>query len=111
MVVVDKIRQRSAKLAASLACALVVAYFAYGTVQGDRGVLSYFSMTQQIARAQAAHDELRATREGLEQRVTRLRPDSLDLDLLEERARMVLDYVREGDFIVLMPDDGSDTLR
>lgn len=107
MVVVDQIRKRSGKLVASMACALVVAYFAYGTVQGDRGLLSYLSLAQEIDRARATRDDLRETREALEWRVTLLRPDSLDLDLLEERARTVLDYVREDDFIVLLPDSGD----
>jgi cell division protein FtsB len=102
MVVVDQIRKRAGKLLASTACALVVAYFAYGTVQGDRGLLAYFAMSQEIDRAQGTYDELRETREALERRVMRLRPDSLDLDLLEERARAVLDYVREGDLVILL---------
>ena len=111
MVVLEKVRQRSAKLAGSVACAFVVAYFAYGTVQGDRGLLSYFSLTQELERAQSAYEELRESRRGLEHRVTLLRPSSLDLDLLEERARVVLDLVREDDFIVLMPETAGTTTR
>ena len=111
MVVLEKVRQRSAKLAGSVACAFVVAYFAYGTVQGARGLLSYFSLTQELERAQSAYEELRESRRGLEHRVTLLRPSSLDLDLLEERARVVLDLVREDDFIVLMPETAGTTTR
>ena len=107
----EKIKRRSAKLAGSVACALVVAYFAYGTVQGDRGLLAYFSMTQELERAQTAYDELRESRLGLEHRVSLLRPSSLDLDLLEERARIVLDLVREDDFIVLLPNRDVTTAR
>lgn len=111
MVVLQKIRQKSAKLAGSVACALVVAYFAYGTVQGDRGLLSYLSLSQELERAQTAYDELRVARQGLEHRVGLLRPSSLDLDLLEERARVVLDLVREDDFIVLLPEADSQAPR
>lgn len=103
MVVIDQIRKRAGKLALSTAGALVVTYFAYGAVQGDRGILAYFALSQEISRAQTTYDELRDTRVALERRVKRLHPDSLDLDLLEERARAVLDYVRDDDFVVLLP--------
>ena len=103
MDVSGEIRRRASKVAGPALGALVVAYFVYGTVQGDRGLFAYISMSQEVVRANTALDELRRTRHGLEQRVARLRPESLDLDLLEERARVVLDYVNPDDFILLLP--------
>ena len=105
MDIVGDIRRRARKVAGPVLGALVVAYFAYGTVQGDRGLVAYLSLSREMTRATASLDALRATRGGLEQRVALLRPESLDLDLLEERARVVLDFVHPDDFIILLPRD------
>ena len=98
-----EIKRRARKVAGPVLGSLVVAYFVYGTVQGDRGLFAYFSMSQELTRAQTALSELRRTRLGLEQRVALLRPESLDLDLLEERARIVLDFVNPDDFVLVLP--------
>ena len=111
MVVLDRIKRQAVKLAGTTLCALVFAYFAYGTVQGDRGLLAYFSMSMELDRAELTYQELRETRLALERRVNLLRLDNLDLDLLEERARLLLDYVRPGDFIILLPKTGEPLLR
>ena len=108
MVVLDRIKRQAVKLAGTTLCALV---FAYGTVQGDRGLLAYFSMSMELDRAELTYQELRETRLALERRVNLLRLDNLDLDLLEERARLLLDYVRPGDFIILLPKTGEPLLR
>ena len=97
-----EIKRRARKVAGPVLGSLVVAYFVYGTVQGDRGLFAYFSMSQELTRAQTALSELRRTRLGLEQRVASLRPESLDLDLLEERARIVLDFVNPDDFVLVL---------
>lgn len=107
MDIVGDIRQRARKVAGPVLGALVVAYFVYGTVQGDRGLVAYLSLSQEMTRATASLDALRATRGGLERRVALLRPESLDLDLLEERARIVLDYVDPEDFIIILPPEAK----
>jgi cell division protein FtsB len=108
MVVLDRLKRQAVKLTGTTLCALVFAYFAYGTVQGDRGLLAYFAMSLELDCAELTYNEVRDTRLALERRFSLLRLDSLDLDLLEERARLLLDYVRPGDFIVLLPkSDGT----
>ena len=102
MDVIDGIKRRAGKVAGQVLGALVVAYFVYGTVQGDRGLVAYLSLTQEMTRAESALNGLRRTRAGLEQRIALLRPESLDLDLLEERARVVLDFVNPNDYVILL---------
>ena len=45
----------------------------------------------------------RAERETLERRVRLLNPGSLDADMLEERARLMLNYGHAYDIIILDP--------
>lgn len=102
-----ELRRRGGKVFWPVVGAAVVAYFAYGAVQGDRGLVAYISMSQEMTRAQTTLADLRRTRRGLEQRVALLRPESLDLDLLEERARIVLDYVYPEDFVIILPPEAK----
>ena len=53
--------------------------------------------------AQANAAVLNEQKTQLEHRVGLLRPNSLDPDLLEERARVVLNYARDDEMLVLLP--------
>jgi cell division protein FtsB len=83
--------------------AAVVGYFAFHAVQGDRGLIALADLEGELATARAALADLRAEREGLEILASRLRPDSLDPDLLDERARAMLDLSHPHDLVVLTP--------
>ena len=58
-------------------------------------------MTEKVA---ADYDREHAEREQLEAKVIKLRPGSIDPDLLEERARTVLGYARPDEHIVILPN-------
>lgn len=105
MVVADTLRRYAGKVVRPVLGTLVIAYIAYHAVQGDRGLLAYFTYSQEVDRATSALEGLRESREKLAHRVALLRPESLDPDLLEERARIVLDLVREDEFVIFLPPD------
>ena len=98
-----EIRSRARFILPRVLAVCTVVYFAYHTVEGDRGFLTWLSLKQELAQVQDAQGALRAQREELEARVSLLRPDNLDPDLLEERAREVLNYGRENELIVITP--------
>lgn len=103
MAVLRELRRRSRQIVAPVLGACVIGYFAYHTVQGDRGLLAYMRLTGEVARAEATLAEVRAERETIEQRVRLLDPDSLDLDMLEERARKLLHRVRDDELVIFTP--------
>jgi len=74
--------------------------FAFHMVQGDRGYISYKNLKEQQLKKQAEYASLKATRVHLERRVKHLRPQSLDLDLLDEQARSTLYQMGENEFIL-----------
>ncbi|WP_246135566.1 FtsB family cell division protein [Pararhodospirillum oryzae] len=84
----------------SLLGLLVVVYFGYHAVQGDRGVLALARLNREIDEAHTQLDKLKAEEESLQARVTRLSPESLDPDLLDERARTMLNRVRPDEVII-----------
>lgn len=78
-------------------------YFAYHTVEGDRGLLAWMRLKGEITDAELELAKVTTERQALEHRVLLLRPDHLDPDMLEERARIMDNMGRDGDIVVLDP--------
>ena len=81
--------------------AALVTYFAYHAVQGDRGLLAWWQVRQQMSAAETDLALIQAERELLESRVSLLRPDSLDLDMLGEKTRGVLAFSQPNEFLII----------
>lgn len=79
----------------------LVLYFTYHAIYGSRSLMQMISLKSQIETMSSERDRLTSERESLEQRVSMMRPGSLDRDLLEERARVVLGYKSENEMIIL----------
>lgn len=80
----------------------VVLYFAYHMIQGDHGIRALLDYQYRINLAQAELEAIRQKRMKLEHRVSLLRSDNLDPDLLEERARIVLGYSHKNEIALLV---------
>ncbi|WP_413204104.1 FtsB family cell division protein [Rhodospirillum sp. A1_3_36] len=92
----------------SLIGLLAAGYFGYHAVQGSRGVLSLAQLNAEIAEAKHILALRKAEQEELQARVDRLSPDSLDPDLLDERARKMLNRIRPDELVILLPQmDGK----
>ena len=73
-----------------LTCALGLLYVGYQSVQGERGLLRWVERSAEVERARAEVAALAEERRMLERRVSQLRAESLDLDLLDQEARRTL---------------------
>ncbi|HVY99325.1 MAG TPA: septum formation initiator family protein [Dongiaceae bacterium] len=82
--------------------ACLAGYFVYHAVQGDRGILAWMQINQQIKAAQAELNKTDTEREAMEQRVALLSNTSLDLDMLEERARIMLNFSHPDDLVIFL---------
>jgi len=80
--------------------AALMAYFAYHAVQGDRGLIAWWKLRYEIEKTELVHSEVAAEKAIMERRVSLLRPESLDRDMLEERARIMLGFVHADDRVV-----------
>jgi cell division protein FtsB len=83
---------------------LVMIYFGYHIVQGERGLISWMRLRQKITVSEGQLSVVQEEKETLQRRVNLLRPDSLDRDMLEERAYEVLNLGNPGDTIILNQD-------
>ena len=100
---IREIRHRAPSMLAPLLCAMALVYFGYHGVQGDRGLLAWMKRTQQVEAVQQEIAQLRAERARIAHKVSLLRLDNLDLDLLDERVRVVLNLVHPDDLILVDP--------
>ena len=73
-----------------LTCALGLLYVGYQSVQGERGLLGWIERSAEVERTGAEVAALAEERRKLERRVSQLRTESLDLDLLDQEARRTL---------------------
>jgi len=90
------------QILAPLLFATVFGYFGYHLVNGDRGLLAMAQLQRETRIADQNFAEADAARKIWERRVSELRNQSLDPDMLDERARSLLNYAKKDDIIVFI---------
>ncbi len=103
MAFLDELRQRARQVAAPLICISAVGYFGYHAVQGERGVMTWLKLNRQIEQTRDALASSQTTERRLAHRVALMRSSGLDPDLLDERARVVLNLARPDERVVFIP--------
>jgi cell division protein FtsB len=98
------IRRQAHAIVGPLIGLTLAAYFAYHLVEGDRGLIAWVHMTQQIRAAKLQQARIHEERAEAEHRVALLRPEHLDPDLLDEQARAALNLIGPGEVVILNND-------
>ena len=83
-------------------------YFVFHIFRGDRGLMVWVKLHQQVIAAENAAKVITQKRQYLENRVRLLHPTSLDPDMLDERARLMLNFGYPDELIIIEP---SNTLK
>jgi len=78
----------------------LVGYFGWSATQGNHGLVAYAQRQKLLQQAQDDLTKIQAERTDWEHRVAALRTDHLDADMLDERARAMLNLSDPGDLIV-----------
>jgi cell division protein FtsB len=102
MVSRPRIKSFITALCLHLIAAMVIGYFGIHAYTGDRGLKARKNLDQRIAELTAELASTKAEREGWQRRVELLRSERLDPDLLDERARALLDYVDRRDLVIIV---------
>lgn len=101
MGLIAEIRRRARHVIGPALGLLIIGYFAYHVVHGERGLLAWHHLDQRVAQTKAELAAVQAKRRTLEHRVRLLRPESLDADLLEESVRRTLGYGRPDEVVIM----------
>lgn len=80
-----------------------IAYFGVNAYTGKYGLNARIELDQEIAALTTELANLKADRAKAEQRVSLLRSDSVDPDLLDEQVRYQLDYANPHDLVRILP--------
>ena len=101
MNIFGEIRRRARHIVGPVAGITLLVYFVYHMVQGDRGLIAWLKLSQQVEIARVEYNDVLARRVEFANRVSLLHPASLDRDLLEERARGTLGLGHPDDLVIL----------
>jgi cell division protein FtsB len=104
-----EIRKRLPQAVSVLVGLCVVGYFAYHAIHGDRGLLAWKALDHDVTEARADL-VVRGERQILETRVNLLRLNSLDLDMLDEWSRRVLNYGGRDEAVIFTKEDDAGLL-
>ena len=100
MSLVRELRIRAKAIALPVLGACLVFYFAFHIVQGDRGLIALWQLHRQIEQAELALADVKARRAMLEHRVRLLSAEHLDDDMLDQRAREMLNLARPDELVI-----------
>ena len=101
MVVLRRLGRRARFALGPIVGIALTGYFAYHLVEGDRGFKAWLRLNREIRVAAANLDALRARHAAIELKVSDLRPDHIDPDLLDERIRATLNLVGPDDIVIM----------
>jgi cell division protein FtsB len=88
-------------LAFLLMVAVVVGgYFTFAAILGEHGKFRQIELRAEIAELEATRAQLQSELDKMANLTRRLSDDNLDLDLLDERARDVLGYLRADEVVL-----------
>ena len=87
-----------------LTCALGLLYVGYQSVQGERGLFRWVERSAEVERTRAEVAALAEERRKLERRVSQLRTESLDLDLLDQEARRMLNLGHPDEEVLFLDE-------
>ena len=83
---------------------LILSYFIYNTVVGNRGLLNYFTLQQKLPIIKDELNKLIAERESLDVKIKLLDINNVDIDFLDELARKDLGLIGKNEKCFMVPN-------
>jgi cell division protein FtsB len=107
MSLLSEFRSRARHVIGPIVGIAAVGYFAFHAVNGDRGLLALRKLRIEVVKVRKLARDIALERRTLENRVRLLEPRSLDPDMLEERARIMLNYGYPDEVVILYKKPGG----
>jgi cell division protein FtsB len=85
-------------------CLSLLGYFGWHGYYGPRSFDHRDALQVKAAELDAKLTQIRDKRQALERKVSLMRPQSIDPDMLDELARSTLDYGKPGELIIRLPN-------
>ena len=97
-----ELRRRGRQVAGSFFGGILVAYFLFHMVQGERGLFAWVQLNQQIDQKEREYKNLLAERVAWENKIKLMRTESLDADLLDERVRLMMGFSSKDEAVIFL---------
>ena len=97
------VRLRSAVIFPLLA-ALIVGYFGFYTFFGDRSLIRLMQLDAKIQAIETKLANAQGEHDAYASRVNHMRSESIDVDLLDEQSRRVLNYTQPDEVVIYTND-------
>jgi cell division protein FtsB len=101
MISLNNLYDKLKKSGVILVFAIFSFYFTINAVRGERGFFRYMYLKGKVEAAQEKRDHYAGIKKDLEHKVRMLSETSLDLDYLEERARIVLNMASDDEYVII----------
>ena len=108
MVTRRRLRSFLNALALYAIAALLIGYFGVNAYTGEHGLIAKRDLDQDVAQLTAELDAAKAERAVWQRRVSLLKSDNIDPDLLDERARLLLDDADPRDLVLMLKPSADD---
>ena len=108
MGILIEIQNRLRKSGVLIIFVILFFYFSFYTINGERGLRRYLHLQQELSYAEKIAEKYSKKKVELEAKVRLLSSDSLDLDMLDERTRIILNYANSDEFVII--DNAENTL-
>jgi cell division protein FtsB len=102
MVTRTRLRSILTALGLYVIAALLIGYFGVNAFSGDHGLKAKQDIEQQIAALSTELTHLQVERGQWERRLALLKSNRIDPDMLDERARALLDYTHPNDLTFML---------
>lgn len=83
-------------------CLLILGYFAFHAVEGAYGLFAFEKLQARESALEKELASVQAERRRLERYVSMMRPESLDKDVIDERARQALNMADAKDIVIFL---------
>ena len=105
MVTRKRLRSILNALALYVMAGLLIGYFGVNAYDGAHGLKAKEDIDREMASLSAELAQLQSVRGQWERRVALLKSDAIDADMLDERARALLDDVDPHDLVMMIKPD------
>jgi cell division protein FtsB len=102
MVTRKRLRSILTALGLYVLAALLIGYFGVNAFSGNHGLKAKQDLDQQFATLSSDLGQLKIQRAQWERRIALLKSGGLDPDMLDERARALLDYAHPNDLVLML---------
>ena len=103
MIVLREFKKRAHFVLGPVLGIALTGYFFYNLIEGEHGLIRWLSLTPEIRAENANLEAVRRQRQALDLKVSNLRPDHVDPDLLDEQVRATLNLVAPDEIVIMQP--------